>query len=252
MRPLATLVAAAMVAGCAKKPEEKDAGVAAPERPAVEQPVKRSIDLRSVLLLVFPEYRGTNLRSAGARLTRTLSGARDYGGLARALFEKNRVVERADDAGVSGTFDLFSLRVAPQAGGAVATIELPISGETLAGLYSNPAALSSAQLGLWLPREGVTIARDVFDFDLDYDAVTENRAAFLSRQLVDLLLANAQWAVDGPLPSGWAEAPPDGGRGAVPGSFTVTLKGVVDGATISVTREGRRVTVRYALVTFEP
>lgn len=46
--------------------------------------------------------------------------------------------------------------------------------------------------------------------------------------------------------------PTDGGYGEVPENFTVTLKGVVDGATVTVTRELRRVTVDYRLVTYEP
>jgi hypothetical protein len=237
--------------GCSKKAALVDAG--APSAPvAPSGPTKRSTDLRSVLLLVYPEYRGTNLRSAAARLTRTMSGERDWNGLSHALFAKNKVVETPDDAGVAGTFDLFRLRVMPDAKGAVGTIEIPIDGETIGRLYTNPASLSSAQLGLWLPREGVTIARDVFDFDLEYDAVSENRAAFLSRQLIDLLLSNAQWTVDGALPAPWGESPPDGGRGFVPEAFTVSLTGVVDGAKIVVTRAARRVTVRYTLVTFEP
>lgn len=245
------VVALALGAGCSKKASTPPDAGGAPA-PVVQRPIKRSTDLRSVLLLIYPEYRGTNLRTANARLTRTLSGERDWDALTHALFAKNKVVERPDDGGVAGTFDLFQLRVVKTASGALGTIEIPIDGETLGRLYTNPASLSSAQLGLWLPRDGVTITGDVFDFDLEYDAVSENRGAFLTRQLVDLLLTNAQWTVDGALPAGWGEAPPDGGRGAVPDEFRVSLTGVVDGAKIVVSRAGRRVTVRYTLVTFEP
>jgi hypothetical protein len=247
----ALVVLLGLLSACSKKSASPaDAGPTQPV--AAKGPRSRSTDLRSVLLLVYPEYRGTNLVSARTRLSRTLSGEKDWNALAHALFAKNKVAEKPDDGGVAGTFDLFELRIVPGTKGATGTIELPIDGETLGRLYTNPASLSSAQLGLWLPKEGVTITREVFDFDLVYDAVSENRAGFVTRQLVDLLLGNSQWTVDGALPDGWEPAPPDGGRGPVPSTFSVSLTGVVDGAKVAVTRAGRRVTVRYTLTTFEP
>jgi hypothetical protein len=247
----ALVVIIGLLSACSKKSATPaDAGTT--QSAAAKGTVSRSTDLRSVLLLVYPEYRGTNLVSARARLSRTLSGEKDWTSLAHALFAKNKVTEKPDDGGVAGSFDLFELRVVPGPKSATSTIDLPIDGDTLGRLYTNPASLSSAQLGLWLPKEGVTISREVFDFDLVYDAVSENRASFVTRQLVDLLLGNSQWTVDGELPEGWEPSPPDGGRGGVPATFSVSLTGVVDGAKVKVTRAGRRVTVGYTLATLEP
>lgn len=243
------LLSAFALASCSRcagsKPVPVDAGV------AVKAPTTRSTDLRSVLLITYPEYRGTNFKSGIAKLTRTYSGDDDWKARTKELFATNRVNELPSVDGVEGMLDLFRLKVAPTPGGAVGTISLPIDGEILSRLYTNPASLSTMQLGLYLPRKDVTIARDVFDFDLDYDAVSERRASFLTRQLVELMLGNAQWKV-GPLPEGWGPQPGDGGYGTVPDEFTVQLTGVVDGAVVTVKRQGRSVKVNYQLVTFEP
>lgn len=236
-------------AGCSRCSKETVVDAGAPVV-VVKEPKRFSTDLRTVLLTIYPEYRGTNLRSGVARLTRTLVGQDDWAKRARELYAKNRVTETPADAGVEGTLDLFRFRIAETPGGATAVIELPVDGETIGKLYTNPASLSSMQLGQYLPREGVTIERDVFDFRLEYDASTEKRAAFLTRQLVELMLGNGQWK-PGPLPSGWEPNLEDGGYGGVPGSFEVTLTGVVDGATVTLTRDGTRINLEYRLVTYQ-
>jgi hypothetical protein len=243
---LVTLLGAA---GCARCSSEKGVDAGAPV--AVLQEAKRfSTDLRTVLITIYPEYRGTSVRSGVARLTRTLSGGDDWAKRARDLYAKNRVTETPADSGVEGTQDLFHFRIAETPGGATAVIELPVDGETIGKLYTNPASLSSMQLGQYLPREGVTIERDVFDFRLEYDTVTEKRATFLCRQLVELMLGNGQWKV-GALPAGWAPNLEDGGYGGVPDAFEVTLTGVVDGALVTLQRDGSRIHVEYRLVTFQ-
>jgi hypothetical protein len=246
------LVAALALSGCSRcaAKDVPDAGAAVAVSPPAG-PKRFSTDLRSVLLTVYPEYRGTDVKVASAKLTRSLEGAGDWAARARALFAKNKVTEVPADGGVEGTFDLFHLRVEPTASGATASIELPVDGETLGKLYGNPNALSTMQLGLFLPREDVTISRDVFDFHLEYVTTTERRASFLTRQLVELMQTNLQWKLVGAVPEGWQPNPTDGGYGEVPEQFTVKLVGVVDGAEVTVTREVRRVTVHYRLVTFE-
>lgn len=242
------LLGAVGLASCSRcgGAKEVDAGVTV----TVAAPRTHSTDLRNVLLVVYPEYRGTNFKSGVARLTRTYSGGGDWKARTRELFTTNRVTETPSSDGVEGTFDLFRLKVVPAEGGAVGTIALPVDGETLARLYTNPASLSTMQLGLYLPRKDVTITRDVFDFDLEYEAVSEHRASFLTRQLVELMLGNSQWTL-GPVPEGWGPPPGDGGLGSVPDAFEVKLTGVVDGAVVTVNRQGRVVKVNYRLVTFE-
>lgn len=236
-------------AGCSRCSKETVVDAGAPVV-VVKEPTRFSTDLRTVLLTIYPEYRGTNLRSGVARLTRTLVGQEDWAKRARELYAKNRVTETPADAGVEGTLDLFRFRIAETPGGATAVIELPVDGETIGKLYTNPASLSSMQLGQYLPREGVTIDRDVFDFRLEYDASTEKRAAFLTRQLVELMLGNGQWK-PGPIPTGWEPNLEDGGYGGVPGAFDVTLTGLVDGATVTLTRDGTRINLEYRLVTYQ-
>lgn len=246
------LVAALALGGCSRcaAKDVPDAGAAVAVAPPVG-PKRFSTDLRTVLLTIYPEYRGTNVKEASAKLTRSLEGAADWPARTRELFAKNRVTEVPADGGVEGTFDLFHLRVEPGATGATATIELPVDGETLGKLYTNPNSLSTLQLGLFLPRENVTITRDVFDFHLEYVTTTERRAAFITRQLVELMQTNLQWKLVTAVPEGWQPNPTDGGYGAVPEQFTVKLVGVVDGAEVTVTRELQRVTAHYRLVTFE-
>lgn len=231
-------------------------GAAAPDagaQPAVveKEPRRFSADLRTVVLTIFPEYRGTNLRSAVTRLTRTYRAKPDWLSEARAVFAQNRVTETGSDGGLSGTLDQFqfSSSLLPE-GRVKAVIELPISGDTLGQLYTNPASLSSLQLGLYLPRS-VPIERDVFEFDLVYDAVTERRAAFLTRQVVELMLGNMQWRPE-PFPEGWEPNLPDGGYGGVPAQFELTLTGVVDGAQVTVKRDGVHISITYRLLAFEP
>lgn len=234
------VVVALLLTGCSR---------CAPKGPVDAGTVKTfSTDLRTVVLTMFPEYRGTAVKSGVVRLTRTYAEGAEWQTRVRALFAKNRVVEQPSDAGLSGTFDLFSFRVSkPSAGQVEAIVELPIDQDTLGRLYSNPASLSTPQLGLYLPRD-VTIERDVFDFELVYEAVTDRRAAFLTRQVVELMLSNQQWT-SGPLPEGWQPNLADGGYGDVPARFSVTLTGVVDGAHVTVSRDELLVTVHYQLVT---
>lgn len=247
------LVVAALVvsAGCAKCSEKPVVDAGAPVVVA-KAPKKFSTDLRTVILTIYPEYRGTAVKSGVARLQRTLKGKTEWQARTRELFAKHHITETPADGGLEGTFDLFHFRTDETPTGTVATIELPVDGETLGRLYTNPASLSTLQLGLFLPRENVDIERDVFDFELVYVTQTEHRASFLTRQLVELMQGNGQWKLEGALPAGWEPNPTDGGYGEVPENFTVTLKGVVDGATVTVTRELRRVTVDYRLVTYEP
>jgi hypothetical protein len=245
------LVASALVvfAGCSKcgaKPVV-DAGA-----PVAKEPKKFSTDLRTVVLTIYPEYRGTTVKSGVARLQRTLKGKADWTARTRELFAKHHITETPADGGLEGTFDLFHFRTDETPTGAVASIELPVDGDTLGRLYTNPASLSTLQLGLFLPRENVDIERDVFDFQLVYVTQTEHRASFLTRQLVELMQGNAQWKLEGAPPAGWEPNPTDGGYGEVPENFSVKLVGVVDGATVTVTREIRRITIEYRLVTYEP
>lgn len=236
------------LASCSRctTPAPVDAGVVA----VAAAPKTFSTDLRTVLLTIFPEYRGTNVKSGVARLTRTLEGKADWNAKARELFAKNRVTETPAEQGVEGTLDLYRFRILPSPEGATAIVELPVDGDTLGRLYSNPASLSTSHLGLYLPRENVTIARDVFDFRLEYEAVTLRRAAFLTRQVVELMQGNGQWTL-GAVPEGWGPRQSDGGLGEVPEHFSVKLTGVVDGAVVTVSRDGQNVTVEYRLTTFQ-
>lgn len=247
------LVVSALVvtAGCAKCSEKPVVDAGAPVVVA-KAPKKFSTDLRTVILTIYPEYRGTAVKTGVARLQRTLKGKTEWQARTRELFAKHHITETPADGGLEGTFDLFHFRTDETPTGTVATIELPVDGETLGRLYTNPASLSTLQLGLFLPRENVDIERDVFDFELVYVTQTEHRASFLTRQLVELMQGNGQWKLEGAPPAGWDPNPTDGGYGEVPENFSVTLKGVVDGATVTVTRELRRVTVDYRLVTYEP
>ena len=111
----------------------------------------------------------------------------------------------ADDGGRSGTRAPFRVELVREAGDtADFALHLPLDGGGMEKLYQVAVPLSSLDLGLMLPRgAGLVTEREVFTFHLEYDAHDEARAAFMSRQLVELCLGNGQWKLRGLPAEGW-------------------------------------------------
>ncbi len=196
---------------------------------------RASTDLRSALLLVFPEYRGAHILDGQATLERRylkpVAPSPGWttlvdGGFSQAPW----AITRRDDT----TWQVV----------------MPVSDEVAGRLFASPAPASTAEFASVLPRGEVSF--EAWRFELTYGAVTPARAAFLSHQLVELLRNNGQWTCS-PLPPVWGKTA-DGGTD-VPDSFDVTLTEVVgpdrSPTVVTVHRDGPRVQVAEALVTDE-
>jgi hypothetical protein len=201
--------------------------------------VKRSIDLRSALLIAFPEYRGAFITEGSAVLIRRYAALPEEA-LARAL-EANRFTAAPDGGFSRPPFHLA--RPAPS----TLALTLPVDMATVEKVLQSPMSISSMEMGLYLPR-GLEVDDERYALTLHYRAQSPSRGAFLARQVLELLLANGQW-VPGPLPDGWEPRPDDGGYGAVPEAFEVRLTERGSGATLDVWRDGAEVRVKYQLVT---
>ena len=232
---LSVLISVAMLSGCARcqSAGTPDAGAAH---------VRRQTDLRSALLIIFPEYRGTRVTSGIARLTRTVTGSADAASAAaKKTLEVNGFA--SSNEGAVWSRPPYEARV----DGATWVIAVPLDQDTVERVYMAPTAMSTADLAMWFPRAPMPFAtaNEVFDLELRYDASPEPRSTFLTRQLVQLLLGSGQWrALE--LPEDWNV---DGGQ---PGLFNARLEQVSSHASFTIRREGHSVSLHYTLVTDEP
>jgi hypothetical protein len=194
------------------------------------------------MLVAFPEYRGARLLEGHASLTRR------YVSLPPAALAKSNQAN-----GFTATDDGGFFRApftVTQVGPDTLVLSLVVDMGVVEKVFNAPTALSSMEMGLYLPR-GLPVADERFEFAVHYEAVPPKRAAFLTRQVVELLSRNSQWKV-GPLPDDWGANLPDGGLGPVPEAFTVSLEEATSGAQVTVERDGADVRVRYVVVTDAP
>jgi hypothetical protein len=223
------LACACLLTACPKPP-------APPPGPAdAGQHRRASTDLRSALLLVFPEYRGAHIQSGEATLERR------YAAPVQPLAGWTTLA----DGGWAQPPWLVTRRDAT-----TWQVVLPLNDEVAGRLFASPAPASTAEFAAVLPRSEVEL--ETWRLELRYVAVTPPRAAFLAHQLVELLRNNGQW-VSSALPPVWGKTA-DGGTD-VPESFDVTLTEVVGAdrspTVVTVHRDGARVQVAEALVTDE-
>lgn len=244
-RTLALAVVVAALSSCARcgSSPAPDAGVSAPAAvpDAAVAHAKHSVDLRTALLVAYPEYRGTTILDGHAALRRTYE-ALPEDAWAKSV-QANGFVEV--DGGLARKPFLLE-RPAPN----VAVLSMRVDGEVVEKVFEAPMALSSMEMGLYLPR-GLPVAGETYELFLHYGVMPHRRAGFLSRQVVELLLRNGQWTL-GATPEGWGPQPDDGGFGEVPEHFTVTLKEAGRPATLTVQRDAGEVRLTYALVTDAP
>lgn len=209
-----------------------DAGVDA----GVVAVARKSVDLRTALIYVYPEYRGTATLEVLAQLRRTIPGLTDAS--RDAALAKLRYAPAED-----GGWRLANFHLA-QTGPSELTVSVAYDPDQLAHLYVSPVALTSMELGLYLPRE-LPVESEQFVFDVRYGSSAE-RSQKLVRHAVNLLLGNAQWQAKG-------EVPPPLDAGDVPLSEeeTATLVGP-EGALVTFHRMGGLVHVQYSLQTVAP
>jgi hypothetical protein len=200
--------------------------------------LKRSMDLRTALILSFPEYRGAKVLDGHATLTRTVSGVESLAPLLKDLHVPPPLELRLVREGTPGEL----------------SVTLPMTDELVGSVYSSPRAISTGEMALYFPRaKGLVTERESFELTLHYRGSTLHRAAFLSRQVIELLLGNQQWALrDGGAEGFEPNNPEDGGYGDVPQQFTATLDEPGFGGQLEVHRDVKDITVSYRLVTDEP
>ncbi|MFZ5439968.1 MAG: hypothetical protein ACOZQL_08155 [Myxococcota bacterium] len=235
MRPLAVVFVALLASSCSRcgAGRSADAGVDAGRPNAV---TRRSVDLRTALLYVYPEYRGTATLSVEGHVTRTIPGLTDA--QRDEALKKLRYVAAEDGGWRLANFHLSQL------GPEQLRVSLEWNVDQLATLYVSPTALTSMELAMYLPRE-LPVGDEEFVFEVHY-ASSPERSASLVRQAVNLLLGNGQFKAQGPVPP-----PPDAGALPVVEEETATVLGP-EGAVVTFHRKGGQVWARYVLAMVKP
>lgn len=230
------LLLLSLVSGCAKcgGGAVVDAGVDAGARVRV----RRSTDLRTVLIQGYPEYRDTALLESSARVTRIIPG------LTPALRDEGlaKLKWLPSDAGSGWDMNRFHLeQTAPD----TLQLSLPLTVDDVGHQFMSPVGLSSMEMAMYLPRQ-LPIGTETFELDLHYSSSAE-RCRMRVRQAVSLLIANAQWRVT-KAPPEWS--PDAAGDEGLPEEFSVEVTSV-EGARITLHRVRGQVRMHYRLVTVE-
>jgi len=229
------LLLAVCLSGCAKC----GGGAVAAELDAGVVRVRRSTDLRNVLIQTYPEYRDTALQGSVIKVIRTIPGLtpelRD-----QALAGLKWTVS---DAGSGWDLNKFHLE---QPSHDTLVMSLPLSVDDIGHAYLAPAGLSSMEMALYLPRQ-LPIGKEIFEFDLHYSSSPE-RCRVRVRQAVSLLLANGQWRVTRAPPTWWSSDASDDPE--LPENFAVEVT-AADSAAITFDRSRGQVRVNYSLITVE-
>lgn len=263
-RGLRALAVGAVVAllstGCARcgGRSAADAGAVGPTAVAPPAPsIAQSVDLRTVLLHIFPEYRGVTAFEGTVSLTRRFSGEGDAQAMVAAVAPRNGFT-RAVDGGAGWTRGPYQLTVEKAGADTLVRLAFSFDGETMQRVMEAPTPVSSLELGLLLPTgaPGLAFVREDYLARVTWKAFPLARAGFLAKQVYGLLAANGQWAVvkaypetlDGGLLPGEGDGDEDGGVGeavAVEGQ----LRSTASGAVVTVRRKFRQGQVDFALRT---
>ncbi len=202
--------------------------------------VKRQADLRSTLLVAYPEYRGTRVTSGRAVLTRRVLGEPAEAEAAAMKTLESHQFARSGEAWVRAPYKVTI-------SGAAYAIEVPLDQDMVGKLFMAPTAMGSTDMAMWFPRGAgsMPVAFETFELELGYLASSPHRAEFLTRQLITLLLGNSQWRAPR-LPLDWDV---DGGQ---PDAFEALLEQPSNHATLAIRRAQSEVFLHYTLVTDEP
>lgn len=219
-------------------------------------PLNRSMDLRTALTLIFPEWRGAQVIDGHASVIRKLKPVpKEWKRDSEVALKANqfRVSESAkgqggakDSEALQGIREPFDVVIGVAGDVLQQVANIPLSADDVSRIFQSPAPLSSEQLAMWLPRFPNSQLSEEFSLSLHYRAVPR-RADFLVRQLVDFNTASL-WKVM-KLPDGWNEKTADGGHGNVPENFILEMVEKDSGASIEVKKEGDDVWLTYLLPT---
>jgi|CXWL01.1.fsa_nt_gi hypothetical protein len=237
-RLLTIVVCGLFLAGCRKGGgSTADAG----------SPRNRSMDLRTGLTLIFPEWRGAQVVAGHARVSRRVQPVpKEWKRDSEVALTANQFKVSSEGDRLVASREPFSSSAEVMGEGLVQVVSIPLTADDVARIFQSPAPLSSEQLAMWLPRFPGSQYTEEFTLSLHYRTVP-NRADFLTRQLVELSTAGL-WKVKS-LPKDWGENKPDGGYGSVPEVFELTMIEQDSGATIELKKERDDVSVTYRLPT---
>ena len=192
----------------------------------------RAMDLRTGLILIFPEWRGAQVIDAESRLSRTVTPLPlEWVASSEKALQAHQFVPSLDGGVLSAARPPFVFSSQVQGDALSQAVSIALSADDVTRIYQSPAPLSSEQMALWLPRFPNRSYRERFELSVHYRA-QPSRAAFLIRQLVDLS-TRGLWTVKS-LPIGWESPKPDGGVGSTPERFELTLDEKDSGSSMTL------------------
>lgn len=229
---------------CSGPAPEVDAGPVWYQPLSTAQRERHSSDLRSALMVIYPEYRETKVKGGRVLLTREGHSAGPVRELMQQTFKANGFAESLEDGKLTGTRGELIARLVSESPKTVIDVGLPVTAQALENIYAAPSSMSTQELALYLPRDpkAFTTDRETFEFVVNYEAFTAERARFLVHQAVSLLLKNEQWQPTQPLPEGFAD-------GGLPEQLAVQLVFPSDGSVVEFRRAGAQVQASFRLVT---
>ncbi len=225
-----------------------DAGTASALRPGPRGAL-HATDLRSAMILIFPEFRGAQVKGGRAELVREVTWSPSGSGqqlsevVGPQLKRQGFGAPDITDTSVSAKRAPFELQVRRADGQVVSTVALPLEGDVMNKLLHSPSPMGTEHLSTLLPRlPGETAARESFRMELNYVAKSD-RANFLVRSLVEDLMEGG-WMPTTPL-VGWEPRLPDGGVGPIPVELELTLVNEDSGGRLEIKRRSGEVMLSY-------
>lgn len=231
---------------CGQAPLKTESATVAFDGGAPKKATYLTTDIRSAIVETVPEFRGVTNLVAVAVLEEVLQrDPADGGDLAEALageLPSRRLSPAHSDAGAliaqSKPYFAEAERVA---GHAVVRVGMVIPGEQFADILQTPSPVSTQHLSTMLPVPANTpFLQDTFIFEAHYNA-ERDRADALLRQLVEAKLKTGWTSESGPKEL----LMPDGG--AMDERFTAVLRDPARGGKLTLTRDGKAVTVVWEL-----
>ncbi|MGA9522378.1 MAG: hypothetical protein WBV82_12995 [Myxococcaceae bacterium] len=206
-------------------------------------------DLRSAMILIFPEFRGAHVKGGRAVLEREVTWSPSGSGeklsdiVAPQLKRQGYGAPDVTDATLTAKRPPFELEVRRTNGQVVSTIALPLEEGVMNKLLHSPSPMGTEHLSTLIPRlPGETAARESFRMELNYVAKPD-RANFLVRSLVEDLMG-VGWKPATPL-VGWEPTLPDGGAGPIPEDLELALVNEDTGGRLEIERRRGEVVLRY-------
>jgi len=206
----------------------------------------RSTDLKTAVFSAYPEFRGARVMQGGATLTRVVDQPVPLEGAVMETIRKNGFAITVDAGTLLATRAPYTLRIEGQQ----LAISIPVTEEDIGKLLNAPLTMTTEQLALWYPKlPGARVTDEMFHLRLVYDSIAW-RAGYLAWQMVELN-TQGSWRLQN-VPDGYAlKREADGGGGASPLAYDLSIVDSNTTARIDVKRDGGFVQLDYTLRTEE-